>query len=114
MPGPALTETESFYKDLFNAIDQGFCVMEVLFDVHDKPVDYRFLDVNPFFERMTGIPTQEALSGKTVREIIPTLEHKWIEIYGRIARTGEPCRFVEHSEVMNRSFSVFCYRFGRV
>ncbi|MDQ4121605.1 MAG: PAS domain S-box protein [Acidobacteriota bacterium] len=107
-----IRQSEERYRLLFNSIDQGFCVFEVLFDETGKPSDYRFLEVNPVFEKMTGIPNNEALSEKTARQLVPNLEDKWIEIYGRIALTGESVRFVERSDAMNRWFDVYAFRVG--
>ncbi|MEJ7848227.1 MAG: ATP-binding protein [Pyrinomonadaceae bacterium] len=98
---------------LLSSIDQGFCILEVLFDSSGvEPIDYRFLRVNPAFETMTGIPAADALSGKTVLQIIPDLEKKWIKKYGEIALTGEPARFEDGSDVMGRWFSVYAFRVG--
>ncbi|HEV2801441.1 MAG TPA: PAS domain S-box protein [Pyrinomonadaceae bacterium] len=108
-----LRESEERYRTLFTSIDEGFCVLEMLFDENDKPVDYRFLEFNPAFEKLTGIPAAEALSGKTVRQIIPNLEEHWFETYGRVALTGEPNRFVNGSEAMNRWFDVYAFRVGQ-
>jgi PAS domain S-box-containing protein len=105
----ALRESEARYRELFTSITEGFCVFEVLFDAHGKPVDYRWLETNPAFEQHTGLV--DAV-GKTARELVPDLEHHWIEIYGRIALTGEPERFVEKSEVMGRWFEVDAFRIG--
>ena len=104
---------EGRYRMLFNSIDQGFCLCEVLFDAADNPVDYRFLEVNPAFEKMTGILNSEAVTGKTARALVPELEEKWVEIYGQIALTGEPVRFVDNSDAMNgRWFDVYAFRVG--
>ncbi len=98
------------HRELFNQIDQGFGILEVIFDREERPVDYRFVDINPAFEKMTGIATDDALSGKTVRELIPNIEQKWVEIYGEIALSGHSQRFVEGSDAMNRWFSVYAFR----
>src|SRR5262245_48671169 len=74
-------ESEEKYRLLFDAIDEGFCIIEVLFDPGQKPVDYRFLEVNPAFQRQTGL---ESAAGKRMREMVPTHEEHWFEIYGRI------------------------------
>jgi PAS domain-containing protein len=50
-----LRASEERYRTLFTSIDEGFCVIETLFDDGDKPVDYRFLETNPGFEKQTGL-----------------------------------------------------------
>lgn len=108
-----LRESEKRYRTLFDSMDEGFCTIEMIFDASgEKAVDYRFLEINPSFEKLTGISVNEALRDKTVRQLIPNLEEKWFEIYGRIALTGEPVRFVEGSEAMNRWFDVYAFRIG--
>lgn len=107
-----LRESEKRYRTLFDSIDEGFCVTEIIFDAGGKPVDYRFLEANPAFARMTGIPLEAAMSEKTARQLVPNLEEKWVEIYGSIAVTGEPVRFVEGSEAMGRWFDVYTFNVG--
>jgi len=104
-----LRESEERYRTLFESMDEGFCVVEILFDENDRPVDYRFVNSNPAFERHTGL--REA-QGKTARELLPDLEQHWIEAYGKVASTGESVRFVEGSEVMGRWFEVHAFRHG--
>jgi PAS domain S-box-containing protein len=105
----ALRQSEEKYRSLFESIDEGFCIIEVLFDQQNIPVDYRFLEINAAFERHSGLMQAQ---GKTARELLPDLEDHWIEIYGNIALTGESYRFENGSEVMNRWFDVFAFRFG--
>ncbi len=106
----ALKKSEEQYRALFNSIDEGFCVMEMLFDDNDLPIDYRFLEVNPVFERMTGLKNAK---GHTALELIPDLEKHWIDIYGKVALTGQSVRFESGSEQMdNRWFDVYAFKFG--
>ena len=100
---------EDRYRSLFKSIDEGFCVLEMIFDEAERPVDYRFLEANPVFERLTGL--QDAI-GKTARELIPDLEDHWFEIYGKVALTGEAIRFIDSSKVMGRWFDVYAFRIG--
>jgi two-component system, chemotaxis family, CheB/CheR fusion protein len=106
----ALRESERRYRTLFESIDEGFCVIEVIFDEDEKPVDYRFLEVNPAFERHTDL--KDAVN-RTIRELAPQHEEHWFEVYGRIARTGTAERFVSRAEQLNgRWFDVYAFRLG--
>ena len=105
----ALRDSEERYRALFNTIDEGFCIIEMIFDAGGKPVDYRFLQVSPSFEKHTGL---RDVAGKKVSELIPTHEAHWFDAYGKVALTGEPIRFENHSEGMDRWFDVHASRFG--
>lgn len=104
-----LRQSEARYRHLFEAMDEGFCILEILFDEALQPLDYRFVEVNPAFANFTGLV--DAV-GKTARELVPNLEAHWFEIYGQVARTGEARRFVEGSAAMGRWFDVYAFRFG--
>jgi PAS domain S-box-containing protein len=102
-----LRESEQNYRMLFESIDQGFCTIEVLFDQNEKPVDYRFLQISPSFERQTGIKNA---AGRRMREIAPQHEEHWFEIYGRIALTGGPMRFENEAKQLGRWYDVYAFR----
>ncbi len=103
-------ESEDRYRALFNSIDEGFCVIEMLFDPNGKPNDYRFLETNPAFEKQTGLLHSV---GKTMRQLIPNHEESWFEIYGKVALTGESVRFVnEARELDNKWFDLYAFRVG--
>ena len=105
----ALQESEKRYRNLFNAMTEGFCIVEVLFDSDGKPEDYRILEVNDAFERQTGL--HDAV-GKRMRELAPAHEEYWFEIYGKVALTGEPARFINEARALNRWYDVHAYRVG--
>jgi diguanylate cyclase (GGDEF)-like protein/PAS domain S-box-containing protein len=105
----ALAVSEERYRTLFESIDEGFCILEVIFDDRDRPIDYRYLETNPAFARHTGIT--DAL-GRTVTELVPDIEPFWFDTYGGVARTGVPKRFVDHAESMGRWYDLYAFRIG--
>ncbi len=104
-----LRESEQQYRTLFESIDQGFCTIEVLFDEHHEPVDYRFLLVNPAFAVQTGL---RDVVGRHMRDIVPQHEDLWFRIYGNIATTGEPLRFEKEAKALNRHYEIYAWRIG--
>ncbi|MCX7568190.1 PAS domain S-box protein [Sulfitobacter sp. F26169L] len=99
-----LRESEARLRSIFTSIDKGYCLAEIMLDECGDPVDYRFLEVNPLFEQMTGL---KDAAGRTALELVPELEKKWVETYARAALQGETLRFEETSDVMGRHFDVF-------
>jgi PAS domain S-box-containing protein len=102
-------KSEEKYRTLFDSVDEGVCTIEVLFDRNEKPIDYRFLEVNPSFEKQTGICNAR---GRRMREIAPLHEEHWFEIYGKIALTGEPKRFENQAAQLGRWYEVYALRVG--
>lgn len=97
------------YDWLFNAVDQGVCVIDVMFDAFDRPFDYRFVEVNPAFQALTGL---DNAVGRTMRELRPEHEQHWFDLYGRIAVTGEPERFERPAAALGRWYDVYAFRLG--
>ena len=106
----ALRASDARYRTLFNSIEAGFCVIEILFADDGRPADYRFLEVNSAFERQTGLV--DAI-GRTAREMVPGLEQHWFDTYGEVARSGRRIRFEQAAEPMGgRWFDVDAFPFG--
>ena len=105
----ALRASEEKYRTLFNSIDEGFCVFEMIYDDGGAPVDYRFVEVNPAFERHTALA--DAV-GKTICEMVPGHEQKWFDLYGRVAETGEPLRIEDRAEGLGRWYDIYAFRIG--
>lgn len=105
----AVRESETRYRILFDTMIEGFCTIEVLFDDAGKPVDYRFLEINPAFERQTGMHNAQ---GRLMRDLAPELEESWFQIFGKVAQTGEPVHFENEARALGRFYYVSAYRIG--
>ncbi|HEX5871746.1 MAG TPA: PAS domain-containing protein, partial [Longimicrobium sp.] len=105
----ALLESEAKYRSLFDSIDEGFFIAEVLYDADGRAVDYRYVEANQAFVEHAGIPDP---IGRTVREVVPQLEDHWVETAGRVVATGEPARFEAPIAGLSRWFDVFAFRVG--
>jgi PAS domain S-box-containing protein len=82
-----LQRSERKYRLLFENMTAGFALHQMIYDETGHPCDYRFLEVNPAFERLTGLSAAEIV-GKTVLEVLPRTEAQWIEALGRVGRDG--------------------------
>lgn len=104
----ALERSETKYRQLFSTMTEGFALHEIICDDQGKPVDYRFLEVNPAFEELTGLVARKVV-GCTALEVLPALEPEWLENYGRVALHGEAMHFVRESTSIGRTFEVVAY-----
>src|SRR5215208_4326136 len=105
----ALRESEERYRKLFDSIDEGFGIIEMLYDGQGRAVDYRILETNPAFGRMTGFADA---AGKTSLELNPDAEPYWFETLGRVVETGEDVRFESYAEALDQWFDVYASRVG--
>lgn len=110
----ALTENKGKYKSLFENMQEGFALHEIICDDAGKPIDSRFLDVNKAFENITGLKRGEIIN-KTLLEILPETEVYWIEKFGEVALNGKDTHFEDYSKEMEGYYSVnvFCPEKGK-
>ncbi|PKO99775.1 MAG: hypothetical protein CVU13_04405 [Bacteroidetes bacterium HGW-Bacteroidetes-8] len=101
--------SEEKFRALVNQMQLGLAVHEIIVDEKGVPVDYLFLDVNPAYQKITGLK-RESIIGKTVLEVLPKTEKIWIEKYGKVALTGVPVSFESYSGELNRYFSVTAFQ----
>jgi len=103
-----LSRSEEKYRTLFSTMTEGFGLHEIILDPEGKPRDYRFLDLNDAFERLTGL-SRAGLIGKTAKEVMPAIDPHWIETYGKVALTGEPIHFENYSTPLGKWFRTYAY-----
>jgi PAS domain S-box-containing protein len=104
----ALRASEERYRSLFSGMAEGFALHEIICNEKGEPCDYRFIDVNPAFERLTGLKRAD-IAGKTVLEVLPDIEPHWLKTYGEVALTGKPANFENYSAELGKHYEVFAY-----
>ncbi len=110
-----LRVSEGRYRDLFHNMTNAFALHELICDERGKPLDFRFLEVNPAFTRLTGL-SPEMVIGKTVRELSGDSEDYWIKTFGQVGLNGEPVAFVYYWPTIAKHLHVwaFCPQAGEV
>ena len=108
----AVRASEKKYRQLFNSMIDGYALHEIICNDKGHPVDYRFLDINPAFEKLTGLK-KAAIIGRTVLEVLPDTEPIWIEKYGKVALTGESLSFSSYSAGLRKYYSVTAFSPGK-
>ena len=103
-----LEESEEKHRLLITQMTQGLALHESVLDEAGNVIDYRLVDANPAFERFIGLK-REAIIGKTALEVLPKMEHSWMEKYGHVAMTGESLFVEDYSESLGKHFEVSIY-----
>jgi len=105
----ALRHSEERYRSLFSCMNEGFALHEIVCDEKGEPCDYRFLAINPAFERQTGL-RRERVIGKLHSELLPDDDPKWVKIYGEVALTGRSVHSENYSPALKRHYEMFAFR----
>ncbi len=106
-----MKQTETFYRSILENIDKGYAYHKIITDESGKPIDYEYLEVNPAFEKLTGLKKEEVI-GRTVRDILPGIEKdptNWIEKCGNVALNGEKITFEQYFQVLEKWYSVSAF-----
>jgi PAS domain S-box-containing protein len=99
----ALRRSEEKYRMLFESIDEGFCLIELIYDEKGRPVDWRYLDANPAFERRTG----KKPIGRKVSELVPKVKEARLHFLAEVARTRMPARMEDQGLSIDRWFNIY-------
>lgn len=102
-----LMQSQEQYRNLLHELNEGFCLIEVIFDDSGNAVDFRYLEVNAEYERQTG---DFNVVGKLRSEIPRKMEPEGLKIYGRIVHTGVAEHFEAEAKSIGRIFEVHAYK----
>lgn len=96
-------------NNLFNNMSTGFALHKILVDTNGEPNNYEYIYVNPSYESLTGLNTENII-GQKVLDVIPELEHSFIETYGDIAIHGGSTHFTQYSAPLKKYFDIIAYQ----
>ena len=103
----ALARSEERYRALFEAIDDGFCIIEFIEGPQGPESDYVHVEANPGYQRHTGIT---GIVGRTIRQLAPDEADGWVALYGEVLRTGQTVRFEREFKAAGRHIEVSAAR----
>jgi len=101
-------QNELEFRKLFENMEQGFALHEVICDENNVPIDYRYKLINKAFGKLTGIDPAKFV-GQTVKTLLPNTEPYWIENFGRVAQTGVTLRLENYSQEFDKYYDVVAY-----
>lgn len=102
-------QSEERYRQLFESIGDGFCVVEVLEGGAGEGPDARVVEANPAFCAATGLPDP---AGQSLRRSLPGADMGWLEAVARVAATGKAERFEARLPAGGRWFEGHAFRVG--
>jgi hypothetical protein len=104
----ALRTSEENYRHLFENMTQGFALHEIMVDEKGKPIDYKYISVNPAFEELTGLNAERVI-GNTIQSITPNIEKYWLEMLNRVVLNESSVRFESYSSHLDKHFDVWAF-----
>ena len=104
--------SEAKYRALFENMQSGFALHEVIYDESGVPLDYIFLDMNNAFEEIMDLPRTQVIGSRVTELKCPFVEHPepWIQVFAEVVRTGESMSMEYYSDSMRRHFALNAYR----
>ncbi|KRB49239.1 hypothetical protein ASE04_18905 [Rhizobium sp. Root708] len=108
----ALRDSEEKYRTLFEGIDEGFLVVDLIEDQTGHATDIRYIEANVAVEQLTGF---SGVVGKLGSELHSVTDQYWLEameLFERVRQSGEPIRMEHHNKLTDRWVNVYIVRIG--
>jgi len=100
------------YQSLFSAMQEGVYLHEMVYNEDGKPIDYRIIEANPISEELLNIKPEDAI-GKLATELYATDQAPFLDVYSKVAETGDPVTFEQYFPPMDKYFQISAYSPGK-
>ena len=98
--------------NLFERMNEGFTIAEMIYDNDGKPFDFRWTDMNHAYEKIIGFTSDKLLS-TTARSMFPKLQPNLVENFGNVMLTGKQLEFENYNIDLNKWFDVIAYKISQ-
>lgn len=99
---------ERRFTELFQNIPVGYIRHRIICNEDHQPIDYEILEINPAFERLTGIKKQQCV-GKKASQINNSLKFELLKNYSEVAFSGKQVQFDYFAPLFNKWFYSVLY-----
>ncbi|MBT7783720.1 MAG: diguanylate cyclase, partial [Anaerolineae bacterium] len=101
----ALLKTQEHYEKLYTSMTEGQAVHELICDHEGRPFDYKFIDVNPAYEKIIGFKRSDVI-GKQGREVYGTETSPYLDIFSKVALSKEAIHFETYFSPLKTAFDI--------
>ena len=103
-----IKESEEKFRLIYSSMSQGLAVHDIITNEKGEPIDYRFVEINDSYSKLFGHKKEDVV-GKRVKDVAPLLEQYWIDVFGKVALTGESMYFENYSLTVDKYLSTYAY-----
>lgn len=96
-----LQANETHWRDLFARLVEGFILGELIRAPDGNVTDWRYLDVNPAWSELVGVPMETAI-GHTIRDVFPGIEDEWVNEMAVVVKRQESVIFTRQVGTIGR------------
>ena len=100
-----LNESVQKFSSLFEHMAEGMALHQLVYDKQEIVTDYRIIDVNPAFEKILGLRADDA-RGSLATSLYKVDQAPFLDIYTKVAQTGEPTVLESYFPPMDRFFEI--------
>lgn len=106
-----LSDNEAKWRGLFETLEEGFILGEVVRDEGGRIIDWRYDEVNNAWYDLVDVERGCAI-GRTIREVFPGIEDEWVMEFARVVETGKAVRFTRQVGNLQRWYDGVCQPAG--